>query len=135
MVASMPACASFLQHLLAKTRFLSSIKSIFLLSRSKQYTESANPADLGTPPRSPNNDGHRLTRDSSGPGTNSRSHFWQVRQHFGQDALPQITSAKQESGHILKSGDSNAFNDKMSPETRGVFNEGGERMVVAHDVV
>lgn len=139
MVASMPACSSFLRYFLSKAGLMSSIKSRLAFSRSKKYpksqtttTNSVSPADITDSGQ------NRLIAGGGGdrPGKRSKGKYWNVKNIFERgDVPPQITSAKRESGHILKSGDFDLFDAKTSSERGGTSLEQEEKRAAAYDVV
>ena len=110
MVASMPACATLLRYFLVQSGFLSSIGSRLASSRNKRYQKPK-----GTVGSADNTDseGNHLTPGGDEGGKTTMGLFWRLRNPFGRDA-PQITSAKRESGHILRTGDFNVFKTKIT---------------------
>ena len=132
MVASMPACASFLRYFLSKTSFTSSTKSWWTSSRSKRYPKSR---VIPGAAMDRDSDGNQLTPGGDGSPKGSKGMYWKLRGAFCQDEPPQITSAKRESGHILKSGDFNVFNPKTSSEREGVSSEQDEKTPSAYHAV
>jgi len=138
MVASMPAYAFFLRHFLSQAGLLSSIKSRLASIKRKKYPKPKTTTNSVSPADDTNSGQNRLTADGGGdrPGKGSKGKYWNFRNPFErEDVPPQLTTAKRESGHILKSGDFDLFNIKTSSEREGASWEQEEKRAAAYDVV
>lgn len=138
MVASMPACASFLRHFFSQARLLSSIKSRLASIKRKKYPKPTTSTNSVSPTDDTGNGFSRFTAGGDGdqPGKGSKGKSWNFRNLFERgDVPPQLTSAKRESGHILESCDSNLSSVNTSSERGEKSWEQEEKGAASDDVV
>lgn len=135
-VACMPACASFYRHFLSQSGFLSFIMSGIVSSKLKRHPKLKTTTESIGPAPDKYSEGNRLTPGSDPAKKGSKGIYWRLKDSFRQGSVPpQLTSAKRESGHILKSGDFNVFSNKRSSEREGTSFEQEEKTAAAYDVV
>lgn len=116
MVASMPACVSFVRYFLSQTKLVSFIESYLASARSKRYVKSRLSADCDNLPGDTDRESNRLSNTGGAPEKASDGRYWKLKNLFRRNVPPQLTSVTRESGLILNTGDFVVFNAKSSSE-------------------